>query len=60
MDLPDRMAIIRASQNGPYATIKFEGKTQKIYDEMKTIIREMLKQFSEIDWKTGVNVNALD
>ena len=34
MDLPDRMAIVRASQNGPYITVKFEGKTPEIYQEL--------------------------
>ncbi len=60
MDLPDRMAIIRASQNGPYITVKFEGKTQAVYDEMKAILKEMLGKHPEIDWKAGVNIHALD
>jgi len=60
MDLDDRMAIIRASQNGPYVTLKFEGKTQEIYDEMKQTMREILKSHPEVDWTTGVNTHALD
>jgi len=60
MDLDDRMAIIRASQNGPYVTVKFEGKTQAIYDEMKTAMKEILSSHPEVDWTQGVNTHALD
>jgi phosphomannomutase len=59
-DNPDSMAIIRASQNGPYITIKFEAKTQEKYDEIKTFLKQMLKKYDEIDWSHGVNINALD
>lgn len=59
-DNPDSMAIIRASQNGPYITIKFEAKTQERYDEIKGFLREMLKKHPEIDWSQGVNIHALD
>lgn len=60
MDLDDRMAIIRASQNGPYITVKFEGKTQEIYDELKKQLKEILSKYSEIRWDEGVNTHALD
>lgn len=60
MDLADRMAIVRASQNGPYITVKFEGKTQAIYDEVKQQLRTMLSAHPEIDWTKGVNTHALD
>lgn len=60
MDLDDRMAIIRASQNGPYITVKFEGKTQEIYDELKKQLKEILSKYSEIKWDEGVNTHALD
>ncbi len=59
-DLSDRMAICRASQNGPYITVKFEGKTSKIYDEVKQQLRDILKKHPEIDWSVGVNTHALD
>ncbi len=59
-DLDDRMTIIRASQNGPYITVKFEGKTQAIYDEVKQQLRTILKKYDEIDWSSGVNTHALD
>ena len=60
MDLADRMAIVRASQNGPYITVKFEGKTQEIYDEVKKILKKILSSHPEINWKEGVNIHALD
>lgn len=60
MDLPDRMAIIRASQNGPYVTVKFEGKTPEIYQELKQVLAEILKSHPEVNWQTGVNTKALD
>jgi phosphomannomutase/phosphoglucomutase len=60
MDTTNEMAIIRASQNGPYITVKFEGKTQEQYDNMKRILKEILSRHPEIDWSTGVNTHALD
>jgi len=60
MDTDEEMAIVRASQNGPYVTVKFEGKTQEQYDNMKKILREILKRHPEIDWSKGVNIHALD
>jgi phosphomannomutase / phosphoglucomutase len=60
MDLEDRMAIIRASQNGPYITVKFEGKTQAAYDDLKKELRTLLKKYAEIKWDEGVNTHALD
>ncbi|MFZ5376260.1 MAG: phosphomannomutase/phosphoglucomutase [Patescibacteria group bacterium] len=60
MDTPEEMAIIRASQNGPYVTVKFEGKTQTQYDKMKLVLKEILSQHPEVDWNSGVNTHALD
>ena len=60
IDNPTTMAIIRASQNGPYITVKFEGKTQAEYDEMKVTLREILKKYEQINWSEGVNTHALD
>lgn len=60
MDTLETMAIVRASQNGPYITIKFEGKTQTQYDELKGQLREILKSHSEIDWSYGVNTDAFN
>ncbi len=60
MDTPDKMAVIRASQNGPYITIKYEGKTQKQYDELKNQLKDLLKSHNEIDWSYGVNTDAFE
>ncbi|MDD2822748.1 MAG: phosphomannomutase/phosphoglucomutase [Candidatus Daviesbacteria bacterium] len=60
MDTREEMLIIRASQNGPYITVKFEGKTQAQYDNLKKQINEILHKFKEADFSTGVNVAALN
>ncbi len=59
MDMNDQMAIIRASQNGPYATVKFEAKTQAGYDHLKATLKEILTKYQEIDLKSGTNIEAL-
>lgn len=59
LDTKDKMVVIRASQNGPYLTIKFESTTQNGFDELKIEIAKMLKQYSEIDWSSGSNVDYL-
>ena len=50
---------MRASQNGPYLTVKFEGKTQDSYDILKKQINEILHKFPEVDFDKGVNTSAL-
>ncbi len=60
MDTENEMMIVRASQNGPYLTIKFEGKTQEKYDLLKTQVGKILHSLQEIDFKSGVNVSSLD
>lgn len=59
MESADDMAIIRASQNGPYITIKFESRTGKQYDKLKSDINAILKKYSEINWDYGVNTSEL-
>lgn len=59
-DTDDEMMIIRASQNGPYVTIKFEAKTQDQYDKLKVSIKNILKKYPEIDWDAGVNIHAFE
>ena len=61
LNMPDAMFVIRYSQNGPYITIKFEGKTEERYETLKKYINDLLHQFSEIDWghKSSVNVDSL-
>lgn len=60
MDTESLMAIVRASQNGPYVTIKFEGKTQEEYNKLKVKLKEMLKSYKEVDWSYGVNTDAFN
>ncbi|MBI5122853.1 phosphomannomutase/phosphoglucomutase [Candidatus Roizmanbacteria bacterium] len=59
MDTEEEMMIVRASQNGPYLTVKFEGKTQAKYDQLKNQVAKILHSMSEIDFKSGVNVDSL-
>ncbi|MFH0943475.1 MAG: phosphomannomutase/phosphoglucomutase [Candidatus Beckwithbacteria bacterium] len=60
MDTKETMAIVRASQNGPYITIKFEGKTQKQYNRLKSQLKTIFKSHPEIDFTYGVNVDAIN
>lgn len=60
MDTESEMLIVRASQNGPYLTVKFEGKTQAAYDLLKHKVKEILLKYPEIDFNTGVNTASLD
>lgn len=60
MDTEKEMLIVRASQNGPYLTVKFEGKTQETYDILKKQVNEILHKFSEVDFTSGVNTTALE
>ncbi|HSV94630.1 MAG TPA: phosphomannomutase/phosphoglucomutase [Spirochaetia bacterium] len=59
IDTEEAMVVVRASQNGPYITTKFEGKTQKKYNELKTSIANIFHKYSEIDWSSGSNISAL-
>ncbi len=60
MDQPGYMFVIRASQNGPYLTAKFEAKTQEKYDELKAFVGKLLKEVKDIDMSKGVNTEALN
>lgn len=60
MDTEKEMIIIRASQNGPYLTVKFEAKTQEKYNLLKKQIKTILQKFKEIDFKYGVNIKSLN
>ena len=59
MDTDKEMLIVRASQNGPYLTVKFEGKTQDAYEKLKKQVNTILHKFREIDFEKGVNTSAL-
>lgn len=60
IDTENEMVIFRASQNGPYLTVKFEGKTQQKYDVLKKQVSDILHKFPEVDFKSGVNVDSLN
>lgn len=59
MDTPDEMLIVRASQNGPYLTVKFEGKTQETYDILKKQVSDILHMIPEVNFESGVNTDSL-
>ncbi len=58
-DTPTEMAIIRASQNGPYMTIKFEAKTKAKYENLRKAIKAILHRHPEIDFSYGVNTQEI-
>lgn len=60
MDTEKEMLIVRASQNGPYLTVKFEGKTQDTYDHLKKQVSNILHKIKEVDFSFGVNVSSLE
>lgn len=57
IDFKDGMMVFRYSQNGPYITVKFEAKDQKIYEERKKYVREMLKSYPDMIWQDQLCVN---
>ena len=60
IDTENEMATIRASQNGPYITVKFEARTKENYELLKKQIKTILSSHKEVDFSSGVNTNALD
>jgi phosphomannomutase/phosphoglucomutase len=60
MDTKEEMLIIRASHNGPYLTVKFEGKTKEAYDLLKGNASRILHSYAEVDFSEGVNTSALE
>lgn len=59
VDLPDAMIAIRASDNGPYLTVRFEGKTSEKYSELKSSLHDLLTKDQRIDLAKGVNNQEL-
>ncbi len=57
LNLPDRMFVLRYSQNGPYITVKFEAKTHETYEELRQYISSLLHKYPEVDWTATINVN---
>lgn len=58
-DMPTGMVAIRASQNGPYLTVKFEAKEREEYENLKIYIRNLLQEIQEISFEEGVNLESL-
>lgn len=54
------MGVVRASQNGPYITIKYEAKEKEEYTKLKNVLNDILHKYPEIDFKDGVNTDALN
>ena len=59
-DTKDEMGVVRASQNGPYLTIKYEARDEAGFKKMRQVLSEILHKYTEIDFKDGVNTDALD
>ena len=60
IDTEDMMSVIRASQNGPYITVRFEGRSEKIYNEVRDRLSQILKSCPEINWASNINAYALN
>lgn len=58
LELPDGMFVVRYSQNGPYLTIKFEGKTTERYEALRSYLDQLLHEYPEIDWTSSISVNV--
>jgi phosphomannomutase/phosphoglucomutase len=59
-DTKDEMGVIRASQNGPYITVKYEARDEKNFGRIRKILSEILHKYPKIDFSEGVNIDALD
>lgn len=59
MDTKEEMLIVRASQNGPYLTVKFEAKIKEKYELLRKQVSEILHRYREIDFTKGVNTDSL-
>jgi len=59
LDTDRAMLVVRASQNGPYITIRFEGTDKKIYNDTKEKLYKILINYSQIDWRDSTNAYAL-
>lgn len=57
-DTKDKMATVRASQNGPYMTVKFEAVSKNEYEKLKQSLAKILDK-KGIDWKQGSNTESL-
>jgi phosphomannomutase/phosphoglucomutase len=60
LDWDTGMIIFRASQNGPYLTIKFEAKEQAEYDTLRAQVKDILHSVAQIDLGYGANLESLE
>ena len=60
LDSGDFMVVVRASQNGPYITIRFEGSNEKVYNEVRDKLKEILHRYPTINWDIGINTYAFN
>ena len=56
-DYGDGMMVFRYSQNGPYITVKFEAKTEEIFEERRNYVSKMLHSYSDMIWEDQLCVN---
>ncbi|OGM18229.1 hypothetical protein A2685_01685 [Candidatus Woesebacteria bacterium RIFCSPHIGHO2_01_FULL_37_10] len=56
-DFNDGMIVIRYSQNGPYITIKFEAKSEDIFEQRRKYVSELLHSYKEVIWDDPLCVN---
>ena len=56
-DLPDGAIVVRASQNGPYITVKFEAQDKETYEKRRLYVRDLLKSYPDMIWADELCVN---
>lgn len=56
-DFDDGMMVFRYSQNGPYITIKFEAKSQEMFEKRRAYVRDMLHKYPDMIWEDQLCVN---
>lgn len=56
-DFEDGIIVFRYSQNGPYITVKFEAKTEDVFEERRSYVGKMLHLYPEMIWEDQLCVN---
>ncbi len=56
-DFDDGIVVFRYSQNGPYITIKFEAKDEKVFEERRKYVSKMLHEYPDMIWEDQLCVN---
>ena len=59
-DTKNEMGVVRASQNGPYITVKYEAKDEENFERLRKELSSILHKYPEIDFSKGVNTDAFD